>query len=85
MATDDNSPGGAGGKDDVADIHAEIASVSALLESLSVGLEMLGRKAEARVIGPELFILRQLVDQVRDLFETLSQLWLHRLGDKSGA
>lgn len=78
MATDDNNASSDAGNG-VADLRAKIFEMKVLLESLSAGFEQLAAIPAAKVIGGELTVLRTLVEQTRELFETLSQLWLNRL------
>ncbi len=84
MATDDNTPP-AGGDNGVADLRAKIFEMKVLLESLSSGFEMLSRMPAAKVIGGELTVLRTLITQTAELYETLSTLWLERLGGDANA
>jgi hypothetical protein len=83
MADEKNTPP-AGDGNDIADLRAKIFEMKILLESLSAGFEALANMPAATVIGGELTVLRALITQTVELYETLSKLWLQRLGEAPG-
>jgi hypothetical protein len=84
MADSEDNPA-AGEGNDIADLRAKILELKILLESLSAGFEALANMPAAIVIGGELTVLRALITQTAELYETLSTLWLKRLGGNANA
>ncbi len=81
MAENNDTSSGDEGNN-VADLRAKIFEMRVLLESLATGLEQLSKMPAAKAIGGEPTVLRALITQTGELYETLSQLWLDRLADK---